>query len=40
MPEIRALTDLRAAYVHDLTPCQRGALTGWAAFSTPFAGPR
>jgi hypothetical protein len=40
MPEPRALADLRAAYLHDLTPCQRGALTGWAAFSTTFAGVR
>jgi hypothetical protein len=40
MPEMRAMADLRAAYLHDLTPCQRGALTGWAAFSTTFTGVR
>jgi hypothetical protein len=40
MPEMRAMTDLHAAYLHDLTLCQRGALTGWVAFSTTFAGVR
>lgn len=34
------LADLRAAYLHDLTTRQQGAVTGWAAFSATFGGVR
>jgi hypothetical protein len=37
---VRVLSDLRAAYLTDLTSHQRSALTGWASFSTTFAGVR
>jgi hypothetical protein len=37
---MRALRDLRNAYVHDLDATQRGAFTGWLAFTMTFAGVR